>query len=105
MRGTYAVSQACIPHLKARHNPHILTLSPPIRLAPTWLKPTAYMMAEYGMSLCALAIVEELRGETPDHRATTATTPHRNGVSPVAEQVPVRPRCVPNGFGECVWPT
>jgi citronellol/citronellal dehydrogenase len=62
MRGTYAVSQACIPHLKARHNPHILTLSPPIRLAPTWLKPTAYMMAKYGMSLCALAIVEELRG-------------------------------------------
>ena len=34
VRGTYAVSQACIPHMKGRENPHILTLSPPIRLEP-----------------------------------------------------------------------
>ena len=32
VRGTYAVSQACIPHMRGRENPHILTLSPPIRL-------------------------------------------------------------------------
>ncbi len=32
VRGTYAVSQACIPHMIGRDNPHILTLSPPIRL-------------------------------------------------------------------------
>jgi len=38
-----------------------LTLSPPVRLEPEWLKPTAYMMAKYGMSLCALAMAEELR--------------------------------------------
>src|SRR6202040_4393581 len=37
------------------------TLSPPVRLEPVWLTPTAYMMAKYGMSLCALAIAEELR--------------------------------------------
>ncbi|WP_273732459.1 SDR family oxidoreductase [Mycolicibacterium septicum] len=61
VRGTYAVSQACIPHMKGRENPHILTLSPPIRLEPKWLTPTAYMMAKFGMSLCALALAEELR--------------------------------------------
>ena len=61
VRGTYTVSQACIPHMIGRDNPHILTLSPPVRLEPEWLKPTAYMMAKYGMSLCALAIAEELR--------------------------------------------
>ncbi|MBU3751344.1 MAG: NAD(P)-dependent oxidoreductase [Mycobacterium sp.] len=61
VRGTYAVSQACIPHLKGRENPHILTLSPPIRMEPKWLKPTPYMMAKYGMTLCALGIAEELR--------------------------------------------
>lgn len=61
VRGTYAVSQACIPHMKGRENPHILTLSPPIRLEPKWLTPTAYMMAKYGMTLCALGIAEELR--------------------------------------------
>jgi NAD(P)-dependent dehydrogenase (short-subunit alcohol dehydrogenase family) len=63
VRGTYAVSQACIPHVVGRENPHILTLSPPLRLEPEWLKPTAYMMAKYGMSLCALAMAEELRDE------------------------------------------
>lgn len=61
VRGTYAVSQACIPHMKGRQNPHILTLSPPIRLEPKWLRPTPYMMAKYGMTLCALGIAEELK--------------------------------------------
>src|SRR6476646_4875610 len=60
VRGTYAVSQACIPHMVGRENPHILTLSPPVRLASKWLKLTDYMMDKYGMSLCALAIAEEL---------------------------------------------
>jgi citronellol/citronellal dehydrogenase len=63
VRGTYAVSQACIPHMKGRPNPHILTLSPPILLESVWLKPTAYMMAKFGMTLCALGIAEELRAE------------------------------------------
>ena len=61
VRGTYAVSQACIPHMKGRENPHILTLSPPIRMEAKWLTPTPYMMAKYGMTLCALGIAEEMR--------------------------------------------
>ncbi|MGY4653120.1 SDR family oxidoreductase [Mycobacterium sp. URHB0021] len=63
VRGTYTVSQACIPHMKGRENPHILTLSPPVRLESEWLKPTPYMMAKYGMTLCALGIAEEMRAE------------------------------------------
>ena len=63
VRGTYAVSAACIPHMKGRENPHILTLSPPVLLEPKWLKPTAYMMAKFGMTLCALGIAEELRAD------------------------------------------
>jgi NAD(P)-dependent dehydrogenase (short-subunit alcohol dehydrogenase family) len=59
VRGTYAVSQACIPHMKGRENPHILTLSPPVLLGKEWLKPTAYMMAKFGMTLCALGIAED----------------------------------------------
>jgi citronellol/citronellal dehydrogenase len=63
VRGTYAVSQACIAHMKGRENPHILTLSPPVQLDKKWLKPTAYMMAKFGMTLCALGIAEEMRDE------------------------------------------
>jgi len=63
VRGTYAVSAACIPHMKGRENPHILTLSPPISMDSKWLKPTAYMMAKYGMTLCGLGMAEELRAD------------------------------------------
>ena len=61
-RGTFVVSRACIPHLRGRENPHILTLSPPISLEPRWLGPhIGYTIAKYGMSLCALGFAAELR--------------------------------------------
>jgi citronellol/citronellal dehydrogenase len=60
-RGTFVVSRACMPHLRKGTNPHILTLSPPISLEPKWLAPyTAYMLAKYGMTLCALGFASHL---------------------------------------------
>src|SRR5215213_10699035 len=62
VRGTFAVSRACIPHLRGRENPHILTLSPPLDLDPRWLGPhLGYTLAKYGMSLIALGLAAELR--------------------------------------------
>lgn len=83
VRGTYAVSRACIPHMVGRENPHILTMSPPIRLEPKWLAPTAYTMAKFGMSLCALGLAEELRSvriasNTLWPRTSVATAAIRN---------------------------
>jgi citronellol/citronellal dehydrogenase len=64
VRGTFALSQACLPHLKRSENGHVLTLSPPITLEPKWLAPhTAYTIAKYGMTLAALGLAEELRAE------------------------------------------
>jgi len=61
VRGTFAVSRACIPHLRGRENPHILTLSPPIDLDPRWLGGhVGYTLAKYGMSLVALGLAAEL---------------------------------------------
>jgi citronellol/citronellal dehydrogenase len=61
-RGTFACSQAAIPHLARSANPHILNLSPPLSLQPRWFAPhVAYTMAKYGMSLCVLGMAEELR--------------------------------------------
>jgi citronellol/citronellal dehydrogenase len=63
-RGTYLAGRCCIPHLKKAGNPHILTLSPPLDLAPRWFAPhVAYSIAKYGMSLCTLAWAEEFRGD------------------------------------------
>jgi citronellol/citronellal dehydrogenase len=62
VRGTFAVSKACVPHLRNGTNPHVLTLSPPISLDRKWLAPhTAYTIAKYGMTLVALGLAEELR--------------------------------------------
>jgi citronellol/citronellal dehydrogenase len=61
-RGTFLCSQACIPHLAKRENPHILTLSPPLNMTARWFAPhVAYTMAKYGMSMCVLGMAEELR--------------------------------------------
>lgn len=63
-RGTFACSQACIPHLKKAPNPHILNISPPLNMHPRWFAPhVAYTMAKYGMSMCVLGMSEELRPE------------------------------------------
>ena len=62
VRGTYAASQACIPHLAKAANPHILSLASPINLNPRWFKHhVAYTMAKYGMSMCVLGMAEEFR--------------------------------------------
>ncbi len=62
-RGTFATSQACLPHLLKAKNAHILNISPPLAMQPRWFAPhVAYTMAKYGMSLCVLGMHEEFRG-------------------------------------------
>jgi citronellol/citronellal dehydrogenase len=61
-RGTFACSQACIPHLKKAANPHILMLSPPLNMLEKWFAPhVAYTMAKFGMSMCVLGMAGEFR--------------------------------------------
>jgi citronellol/citronellal dehydrogenase len=72
-RGTYACSQACIPHLAKAENPHILNLSPPLNMQTRWFAPhVAYTMAKYGMSMCVLGMSEELK---PQRIAVNALWP------------------------------
>lgn len=62
VRGTFAASQACLPHLLKSANPHILTLASPINLKPRWFKQhVAYTIAKYGMSMCVIGMAEEFR--------------------------------------------
>jgi citronellol/citronellal dehydrogenase len=61
-RGTFATTQACLPHLLRAPNPHVLMLSPPLALSPRWFgNHVAYTMAKYGMSMCVLGMAEEFR--------------------------------------------
>ncbi|TDI13511.1 MAG: NAD(P)-dependent oxidoreductase [Acidobacteria bacterium] len=63
-RGTFLMSQACVPHLRKAANPHILNMSPPLQMETRWFAPhLAYSMAKYGMSLCVLGMSEEFRSD------------------------------------------
>merc|ERR1712212_697915 len=67
-RGTYLMSRACLPHLleskEAGKTPHILNNSPPLDMRPRWFgMSTAYTIAKYNMSMCALGMAEEFKGE------------------------------------------
>ena len=59
-RGSFLCAQACLPHLLAAPNPHILTLCPPPSLEPKWWGPhTAYTLAKMGMSFVTLGLAAE----------------------------------------------
>jgi citronellol/citronellal dehydrogenase len=63
-RGTFLVSKACIPHLKRTKDPHVLMLSPPLRMEAKWFAPhPAYSMAKFGMSLAVLGMAEEFKDQ------------------------------------------
>lgn len=63
-RGTFLVSKLAIPYLRKASNPHILTLSPPLNLAPRWFAGhVAYTISKYGMSMCMLGMAAEFASE------------------------------------------
>uniref|UniRef100_A0A914H0V3 Hydroxysteroid dehydrogenase-like protein 2 n=1 Tax=Globodera rostochiensis TaxID=31243 RepID=A0A914H0V3_GLORO len=62
VRGTFLMSQKCVPYLRQSKNPHILNLSPPLLMEKQWFSHhVAYTMSKYGMSMCVLGMHEEFR--------------------------------------------
>lgn len=62
-RGTFLVTQKCLPHLLAAANPHVLAISPPLYMEERWFAPhVAYSIAKFGMSLVMLGVAGEFRG-------------------------------------------
>ncbi|MBW0101184.1 SDR family oxidoreductase [Pseudonocardia sp. KRD-291] len=59
-RGTFLLTTSALPHLRASDRARVLTLSPPINLAPHWLgRFPAYMLSKYGMTLLTLGWAAE----------------------------------------------
>lgn len=64
VRGTFMLSRAALPALKASANPHILSLSPPLNLEQKWLGAfPGYMLAKYGMTLATLGLAAEFAAD------------------------------------------
>ncbi len=67
-RAVAVVTHLALPLLqasaKAGRHPHVLNMSPPIRLEPKWLTGTAaYSMTKFGMTILTLGFAEELRDD------------------------------------------
>ena len=62
VRGTFLMSQACIPFLKKSSSGHILNISPPLNMERKWFpKHLAYTISKYGMSMIVLGLAAELK--------------------------------------------
>jgi citronellol/citronellal dehydrogenase len=62
VRGTFAITQACIPHMRRSENPHILMISPPLNMEARWFAPhVAHSVSKYSMSMFVLGMAQELR--------------------------------------------
>jgi len=63
-RGTFMVTQACLPHLLKSDRAHVLTLSPPLDFSPIWFQNhPAYSLAKYGMSVLSVGWAAEFAGK------------------------------------------
>lgn len=61
-RGSFLLAKTALAHLRRSEAAHVLTLSPPINLAPHWAGAhLGYTIAKYGMSLVTLGLAAEWR--------------------------------------------
>jgi citronellol/citronellal dehydrogenase len=59
-RGTFVVTQACLPHLRESSHAHVLTLSPPLSADPRWLAGhSAYTLSKMGMTMITLGVAAD----------------------------------------------
>src|SRR5215217_5320199 len=59
-RGTFVVTQACLPYLRESGHPHVLTLSPPLSVDRRWLAAhSAYTLSKMGMTMITLGVASD----------------------------------------------
>jgi citronellol/citronellal dehydrogenase len=59
-RGTFVLTQACLPHLRESDHAHVLTLSPPLSLDERWLTShSAYTVSKFGMTMITLGVAAD----------------------------------------------
>ncbi|MCU0696943.1 MAG: NAD(P)-dependent oxidoreductase [Myxococcaceae bacterium] len=105
VRGTYLVSQQCLPHLlQSKFTPHILNLSPPLSMKPKWFGPhVAYSMAKYGMSMCVLGMAEEFAGKVAVNALWPKTTIATAAVNMLGGEDMMRASRKPDIMADAAW--
>jgi NAD(P)-dependent dehydrogenase (short-subunit alcohol dehydrogenase family) len=60
VRGTFLLTKAAPPHLRASADAHVITLAPPLNMSPYWLGAhPSYTLSKYGMTLLSLGWAAE----------------------------------------------
>lgn len=60
VRGAFLLTRACLPHLRRSEHAHVLSLAPPLNLAPHWLgRFPAYTQSKYALTLLTLGWAAE----------------------------------------------
>jgi NAD(P)-dependent dehydrogenase (short-subunit alcohol dehydrogenase family) len=63
VRGAFTLTRACLPHLRMSDHAHVLSLSPPLNLAPHWLgRFPAYTQSKYALTVLTLGWAAEYAG-------------------------------------------
>lgn len=61
-RGTFLMTQACLPYLREAENPHILTIASPVNLDPRWFgERLPRTISKYAMSMMVMGWADEFR--------------------------------------------
>ena len=61
-RGTFLLTRAALPHLRASDHAHVVTLSPPLSTDRRWLKGhAAYTVSKMAMTMLTLGVAEDER--------------------------------------------
>jgi citronellol/citronellal dehydrogenase len=62
VRGTFLLTRAALPLLRASAHAHVLTMSPPLTVDPRWLAGHApYTLSKMGMTMLTLGLAEDER--------------------------------------------
>jgi citronellol/citronellal dehydrogenase len=103
-RGTFLVTQKCLPHLLKADNPHVISISPPLDMKERWFAPhVAYSMAKYGMSLVILGVAGEFRGRIGVNALWPRTAIDTAAMNEFAGHVPVGPLRSPRIMADAAY--
>lgn len=92
VRALFVCAKAALPLLRRTGRGHIISLSPPLNLAPRWLAPFApYTVTKYGMTLLALGLASEAGADG----VSVATLWPRTTIATAAVEFAVDPKILP----------
>jgi citronellol/citronellal dehydrogenase len=87
VRGTFLLTQACLPHLLRSNQARIICISPPLNMHQKWFSGhLPYTIAKYGMSMCVLGWAGEFRGRIAVNALWPRTLIDTAALSAISEQ-------------------